>query len=493
MSSPNAQLLKLIPASQLKRHQHQRICYKDGDYWPTYKFLRAPESLEELVECHSIFSILQETNDTRILVGPLQEIGSDAVSFEAVDAKNPGGLVTLADDDRCLFLMYNHVNCTIVGKSDVAVAETAAFLWSLQDESWRIEICCSTRRFNFSVVSLDQLNGLFQTHPNVRIKLDVTNISLAQSRFLAEYPDRIDLILDLSAEAFADGGDTFVHCLRERKSSFGALVLFAKDYTQNENFRLLLQAEAIDKLVLPYVGPQQQIHLIFSALVAEVDLTIEVDAAQGLDWSRMNIVPKELTIAFKVEYDSEAHTDCVCSFFRRLAELGDFVKLDFDLCYESDSSVPSRVVTALIDAIDANQNLQELALYQPHGQVTPYLQDIFAAVARHEGLEFLRLDAYPAETDPQYNMLKELLKTNRNIQVIDYNWYTFTDDDEIDRLYAFNDFFGDCQDLLEESMELLPSLVGEILTQCASHDFRRSAFLMANHTEALCELMQYSF
>jgi hypothetical protein len=104
MSSPNAQLLKLIPASQLKRHQHQRICYKDGDYWPTYKFLRAPERLEELVECHSIFSILQETNDTRILVGPLQEIGSDAVSFEAVDAKNPGGLVTLADDDRCLFL-----------------------------------------------------------------------------------------------------------------------------------------------------------------------------------------------------------------------------------------------------------------------------------------------------------------------------------------------------------------------------------------------------
>ena len=492
MTNQDGPLLEIIPSSQLQ--PHQLVQYRDGEVWPACKFRRTPQSVEEFDECTSKFSIWQE-NGTRILMGPLRVSDDHVLSFDDMNANNtmPTRYVDLADDDRCFFVFFNDWSCTIVGKSDHAVAETATFLWGLSEWSWCLEVRCSRRRFDFSVVSLEQLAFLFRTRPLVRIKLDVANISPAQSRFLAEFPDSKDLILDLSSNAFSDGGDTFVNSLRASGPSFGTLTMFNKSYPDSEIFRRLLQAGTLDKLVMPSVRPSQ-IRQLFSALVKEVDFTINVEEALGLplQWSTVDIIPKKLTLTFKVRYDSGAHTEFVCSFFRRVAELGTFTKFDFDLGYTGCQDLPARAANALIHAVTANRGLEELALHQSHYEIGPYLKDIFVMAACHDGLACLRIDTYPVETDPHYLLLKRLLKRNLRIQVIDHDKDRVTNGDEIDRLYESNLFCRNSRGLAEEPLSLLPSLVGEALIRSGNNDFRRFAFLMTNHTDAVCELVQYS-
>ena len=61
----------------------------------------------------------------------------------------------------------------------------------------------SGRHFDFSVVSLEQLSVLFQTRPTDEVVLALSNISPAQSEFLAQLPYPISInILD----------DTLAHC-----------------------------------------------------------------------------------------------------------------------------------------------------------------------------------------------------------------------------------------------------------------------------------------
>ena len=107
------------------------------------------------------------------------------------------------------------------------------------------------------------------------------------------------------------------------------------------------------------------------------------------------------------------------------------------------------------------------------------------------GLRYLRIEGYPCKTDPNYTMLKQLLNRNRRIQVIDYDTDRVTNGDEIDRMYAFNRFFLDSQSLMQSLLPLLPPLVAEALINSASCDFPRAAVLMANHPDALCELVHY--
>lgn len=178
----------------------------------------------------------------------------------------------------------------------------------------------------------------------------------------------------------------------------------------------------------------------------------------------------------------------MCSFLERVAELGDFVKFDFDLCHETLSVIPLHVAVALINAVAANQGLEELALHRANDQVLPYLEHIFGVAECHASLASLKLG-----TCPRRQMLKKLLNRNRNIQVIDSAESRLaTNDAEIRHLYAFNDFVQDSQKFQMNSLSLLPSLLGEALTRCTSSDFRWSALLMADRLDALCQLVQHS-
>ncbi|GAX15224.1 hypothetical protein FisN_12Lu146 [Fistulifera solaris] len=117
-------------------------------------------------------------------------------------------------------------------------------------------------------------------------------------------------------------------------------------------------------------------------------------------------------------------------------------------------------------------------------------------MARHQGLHSLSIsDSILRMVDPKHTLLKQLLNRNRKIQGIGFGdahdkvgYY----ETEIRKLYAFNRFFQDFAHLPMESLSLVPSLLGNALTGCASRDFRWSAFLMAYHSDALCQLVENS-
>ena len=146
----------------------------------------------------------------------------------------------------------------------------------------------------------------------------------------------------------------------------------------------------------------------------------------------------------------------------------------------------------LTRAVDSNHGLVELRLHRPLTTCAEHVEDIFTMLAHRKQLRRFTLDEYPVEVDPDYSKLKRLLKRNRFIEVFQENGDLVTDGDEIDRLYAFNRFFRGLQNLTKEPLSLLPPLVGEALLHSASSDFQRSALIMANHADALCELVQFS-
>lgn len=489
MTDTNESLLELISESQLELHQVPAVMNNRKAALPTYKF-RRPPSIEELKQLTGLFSIWQ-ANKTLILTEIPTVHGSGVIVYH--DSENSCIRCVSLADNRCFWFSSGFLRCTIIGKSDHAIAETAAFLWGLDSDSHFKDICCLNERFNFGVVSTEQLGLLFRNSPTMQVCLHVCDISPVQSKFLAQMPYPIFLSLEESLGSFSDGGHAFADSLLRlrRNSSFGSLKLWKIEEQQNDTFQRLLQAKAMDKLELSCARPQQ-IRQLLSASVKSIAFTIKVRDSLAMDWSTVEILPKELSLEFSC-FETEAHIDFICSFLRRIAVLGDFVKLEFALCREWDTIMPNSIARELIHAVSANQSLVELHLRHDFTPYSAYLGDIFAMIERHGGLRRFKINEYPEEeVDSGYSMLKQLLRQNRHIDVIKYNEDRVTDGDEIDQLYAFNRFFRDSQGLAQEPLSLLPSLVREALTHGASGDFRRSALLMANHTDSLCELVQYS-
>ena len=285
--------------------------------------------------------------------------------------------------------------------------------------------------------------------------------------------------------------------LLQRDSPFGNLKLWEIKESYEGIFQRLLQVEAIDTLEITATRMTPRfIQKLLSAASKGVKFDFEVRNSLGLDWSTVDIRPKELAVTF-TWWDSDAYLDFVASFLRRVAELGDFVKLEVDLFYLG--RLPDSLNKELIRAIEANRSLAELKLGRNFVQCAEQFKDILSMMEYHEGLRLFTspayesyVDPYKLYVDPDYSMLKQLLKRNRFIEVTDWIGDLVTDGDEIDRLYSFNRFFRGLRALTKEPFSLLPPLVGEALIHSASGDFRRSALVLANHTFALCELVQHS-
>jgi hypothetical protein len=489
MANKYQSFLDLVPESQLKLQQMSVVVDEHGAVLPTYKF-RKPPTLHDLQQLNGLWSIWQE-NQTLIVTDNPAEIEVRSLSYlDRQDSKKGyTSFIDLADDERFLWFSAGSLRFTIVGTSDHAIAETATFLWELLDNIHARDISCTSRReFNFGVFSLEQLAVLFRTHQNAQIELDVSSISPMQSEFMAQLPYPISLYLQESFDSFSDGGNTFVESLLRRDSSFGSLKLWRVLESQSDTFQRLLQAKAIEKVELR-VGTPNQIRQLLAASVKCIRILCEGDDLWEVDWSSVYIIPKELSLDLDL-VDEEDHTDSLCSFLRRLAELGDFVKLEFTFWFPE---VPTRVAEELIHTVAANQGLKELHLCFVLHKTGAKLQDVFTTIGRHKTLRCLKIDEYPTELDSSYAMLKQLLKQNRNIEVVDSAGKRVTDGDTIDQLYAFNQFFWDSQGLRKETLSIMSALVCEALIHSAGNDFQRSALLMADHTSALCEVVQYSF
>jgi hypothetical protein len=111
---------------------------------------------------------------------------------------------------------------------------------------------------------------------------------------------------------------------------------------------------------------------------------------------------------------------------------------------------------------------------------------------RHERLRYSKVDNYLKKADTGYALVKQLLKRNQHIALLDRNRKRMTDGEEIHQLSAINCFVRDVQGLTQDPLPLLPTLIGETLIQSASCDFRRTLLLVANHTDTLCEFVQFS-
>ena len=229
--------------------------------------------------------------------------------------------------------------------------------------------------------------------------------------------------------------------LLRRGSSFANLALVEIEESHNDNFRRLLKAEAVNMLELERTT-SRQIQQLLSTSVKGVGFSIKVEDLLGLDWRTVEIIPKELSVKFP-RCDSEAHVKFITSLLRRLAELGNFVKLEIALDHEFDMVMPSRVADELNHALLVNQSMTELCICGAFSHFDERLADIFATLELHEGLRRLKVDFFPK--DAGYPLLKRSLKRNRHIELTNYNGDRLTDGFEIDRLCEFNRFARNCQ------------------------------------------------
>jgi hypothetical protein len=479
-------LLELVPQSQLELEQVPIVVRNRRDALPTYRFRRFP-TIKDIQQLKGLWSIWQE-NQTLILTDEPAVHGIGLLVYHDPDTSSIR-CVTLGDS-RCFWFSSDSLHCTIIGKSDHAIAETAAFLWELDNDSRFREIRCWDEHFNFGVFSTQQLALLFQNDPMMEITLEVSNISAVQSEFLAQMPCPISLTLEDSLNSFSDGGHVFMNNLLRRDSPFGSLKLWKVEETQNDMFHRLLKARTVQYLELGCATPQQIVQLL-SASIKGVGFAMKVEDSLQLDWSRVDIVPKEMTVELSYR-EIETHIVFMCSFFRRLAELEDLKKFGVTMFRELHAIIPSIVFNELLSTVVANHSLEELHLRYAHTQPFEHRELLFATMERHAGLRRFKIVEYTETFDPGYALLKQLLKRNRFIEALDRHGNRVTDGDEIDQIYRFNRFYQDCQSLKRGALSLLPPLIGEALAGSASGDYQQSAFLMANHTCALCELVQYS-
>jgi hypothetical protein len=455
-----------------------------------YKFKRTP-CAEELKHLTGLLAIRQ-ANNTLIVTG---------VSFGCVDREIffqgnhafEGSLiqqVALAYDEKYIYTKSGSFGCTIIGRSDYAIAETAAFVWGLESDNQTMHVHCN-ERFDFGVVLNEQL-GLLLRNRQSKIELVVSNISPVQAKYIAQVPHPIALELGNSLDSFADGGYAFVESIQGRESPFGSLRLSREIRAPlGVCFQRLLLCESIDNLEIScFVGPLLIRELLLASAKA-VSFTIDISDSLRLDWTTIEIVPKHLSVEFS-SCESVAHVDFIASFLRHLATLGDLVKLKLALCPSWVRGIPESIAEELIRVIDANQNLEELHMRYTFIEFDEHLGEIYATMEHHKGLRRFKVDQYLDKVDPGYTILKQLLQKNRSIEVLNYFGERITDGDEIDRIYSFNGFLRGSEGLAQSSPSLMTPLVGEALTRSASGDFQRNALLMANHTDALLELVQFS-
>ncbi len=266
-----------------------------------------------------------------------------------------------------------------------------------------------------------QLSLLFQNGVETKVTFAVSNIiSPAQSRFLAQQPHPIFLSFEENLDDhFSDRGVTFAETLLQRVTPFGYLQLWRFREQDEDIFHRLLQARTIDKLHVTAGETPRQMHQLLTASVKGVGIEISEKIARGMDWSLAGIVPKELSVSFQLLYGPEKYKDFICSFFRRVAELGHFVKLEFIFNITASNRILATVVEELLRAVKASQSLVELHLHQSLIQFDQHLESMFATLESHKSLHFFKIDNYQEEADPGYALLKQLRKRNPYIEVID--------------------------------------------------------------------------
>lgn len=157
--------------------------------------------------------------------------------------------------------------------------------------------------------------------------------------------------------------------------------------------------------------------------------------------------------------------------------------------------VPDQVFQQLFRWLAENHKLESLE-WQIDLISIHHAEGLFSALENLKGLRLLNIESYPDHLDPEYSWMLQLLSRNRNIELFDnipvgmcseHDYYFSLD---VDKLLRLNRVYRGSAFLGQESHSIRVALVGIAATQSAAGSFQRSALLLADHSDALCQLIQ---
>ncbi|GAX18849.1 hypothetical protein FisN_26Hu151 [Fistulifera solaris] len=272
--------LELIPYSS--RTPEQLACWDTG-VSPTYKLLRDPRDLQEFAHYGRVFAIWRDN-------GTLTYI-STCRNHDMPHCFPKYLCLTFHDDDPTFY---------IVGKSDDAVAETAALFVDLKDARYHDNdfICIDNigvGQLDFCAAGPQCLSRLFAISPPRVVILVGLTLSAEQSAVLAtqSYP----LKLTFKDCGFEDQGTAFVDALSTRRSMFGSLKFRDNFYMDisDDNLKRLFQVDVIHHLDLPLLSDEVT-RLSFSAKVKSLDCCLSISSMDS-DFESLNIVTSKNCIS----------------------------------------------------------------------------------------------------------------------------------------------------------------------------------------------------
>ncbi|GAX18847.1 hypothetical protein FisN_26Hu149 [Fistulifera solaris] len=468
-------LFREIPFWRKSREQYGS--WDDLGDAPTYEFLRTPHNLRE-IESYNQHLILWRDNHTLTFVCPGDSNDQPAGVFSYL----------------CLVFYDRGPTMFITGDSDEAIAETAAFFIDLVEPTQELSpfsvISINNEDFDFCSVGTARWARLLEEAPACKILVEGVMLSAEQSVVLATRPHRIELtFFNCSIE---DGGTAFTDALVHRTTPFGSLKFQLSTEFTDENLERIIQVNVLDHLELPGLGNDELELRTFSAPVDSFEGLLYISSPDS-SFESLNIVARKLAIRINGDVDAFP-TQAVISFFRRLATVRHFVALKIRFTFIDYDEIPDIVVEELIRAALANHDLKELDLFTIEDDMTwdSHFVVLFDGLKDHPKLERLKImvDSHEEAFGPDYVHLRKLITYNRNIAVTDDEGYAYTDGPRIDALYELSWFYCDSVRLGAEPTSIRSLLVVTALVECTSHDFQRSALLLAHHADALCELVQ---
>jgi hypothetical protein len=223
-----------------------------------------------------------------------------------------------------------------------------------------------------------------------------------------------------------------------------------------------------------------------------------LEQIEAEDFHDLDIVAKDLKFEIFAHGDSDGWQEVMIAFWNRVAELGNFERLNCAFSCSLIFSFPSvaPVAEALVMAIRANAQLTYLDLsgYSRCFDWVAHMGSILDAMGEHTALQTFAVDisnksrgVFP-QNNFQYIWLEKLLSRNRKINVVDQFGKRITNGTTVDKLYSLNDFYNGSLSLLKtQQMAARSYLVAQALTERASANFQYTAMLMSHHADMVCE------
>ncbi len=278
-------------------------------------------------------------------------------------------------------------------------------------------------------------------------------------------------------------------------SPFGSFSYSGSALFNHDNLQRLYQLDTIEHLHVDTFSIRDNRALL--PLAAKVDcLECYLSLSPSLtkaDFQSLNIVTRKLHLVIRL--DPDFPTEAIVSLWRRIAELGHFVELRVRFCWQGhDMHVPFSVIEEIIRAATANFSLTLLDL-SDHGYPIyweRHVQRLLEGLKDHKRLRSLKISSYNYGFGPEYCYLRQFLSHNRNITVFNGKNDIHSNGSLIDDIYSLNRFFRGSADLVVRSSSERTFLVVTALVESASRDLQRSALLLSNHVDALCELVQWA-